>query len=71
MTATGWMWGLAVSVGALILGIALFYGMLNWRKARQDETPAEKRQREAVTRENFGKVEDPVEGGIELPSGKK
>ncbi len=66
MTEAGWMWGLAVSAGALILGLAILYGILNWRKARQEETPEQKRHREAVTRENFGKVEDPVEGP-ELP----
>ncbi|MEQ8267973.1 MAG: hypothetical protein RH982_12295 [Parvibaculum sp.] len=50
-------WPLIVSVGALLLGLAFIYATMQWRAARKEETPAEKIEREVVTRENFGKTE--------------
>lgn len=50
-------WPLIVSVGALLLGLAFVYGVVQWHIARAEQTPAEKREREIKTRENFGKTE--------------
>ena len=55
-----WSWGLIVSVGALVLGLAIAYGWVQWRIAAKNRTPAQQHERERKTRENFGKVEDPV-----------
>ena len=57
-----WAWVLIVSVGALVLGIAIAYGWAQSRVAAKKRTPAQQHERERKTHENFGKVEDPVGG---------
>lgn len=57
-----WAWVLIVSVGALVLGIAIAYGWAQWRMEAKNRTPAQQRELERKTHENFGKVEDPVGG---------
>ncbi|WP_143710226.1 hypothetical protein [Parvibaculum lavamentivorans] len=53
----GNLWLLVVGGGAVVLGVVFAYATMQWRTARQEETPAEKAEREVVTRENFGKTE--------------
>lgn len=53
----GWLWLLVVGGGAAVLGGAMVYATMQWHAARKEETPGEKREREIVTRENFGKTE--------------
>lgn len=53
----GYLWLFVVGGCAVVLGGALIYATTQWRAARKEETPAEKVEREVVTRENFGKTE--------------
>lgn len=53
----GYLWLVVVGGGAVVLAAAFVYGTMQWRTARKEETPAEKAEREVVTRENFGKTE--------------
>ncbi|MBA4209116.1 MAG: hypothetical protein C0454_06275 [Parvibaculum sp.] len=48
---------IAAAAGALLLGAVMAYAIFQWRRARREETPGDKIEREIVTRENYGKTE--------------
>lgn len=40
-------------LGVAVLGGLIAYGIFQWRQARREQTPTQKRQREQATREAF------------------
>ncbi len=47
------MWELAYGLGALVLLAALAYGFTQWRREREQETPAQTAERNEATRQRY------------------
>ena len=53
MEGLSWVALALTYLGAAVLGGAIAYGIIQWRAARKEETPAEKERREEATRQAF------------------
>lgn len=52
MLEGGWGW-VIIAVGLMILGILIAYGLVQWRRERDDETMSDEIMREKATREYY------------------